>query len=71
MSQSFIASGVKTGRREMGRVYAELVQIRLERGSSEASAMLLVFFFVVVVVFFLSASLFCAVDLNSLDLRYV
>ena len=43
MSQSFIASGVKTGRREMGRVYAELVQIRLERGSSEASAMLLVF----------------------------
>ena len=52
MSQSFIASGLKTGRREMGRVYAELVQIRLERGSSEASAMLLVFFVVVVVVVF-------------------
>ena len=54
----------------MGRVYAELVQIRLERGSSEASAMLLAFF-VVVVVFFLSASLFCTVDLNALDVRYV
>ena len=48
----------------MGRVYAELVQIRLERGSSEASAMASWFFF------FFSASLFCTVDLNALDVRY-
>ena len=52
MSQSFIASGVKTGRREMGRVYAELVQIRLERGSSEASAMLLVLLLLLLLLFF-------------------
>ena len=48
----------------MGRVYAELVQIRLERGSSEASAMASWFFF-------FSASLFRTVDLNALDVRYV
>ena len=58
---------MKSGRREMGRVYAELVQIRLERGSSEASAMASWFFFF----FFFSASLFCTVDVNALDVRYV
>ena len=30
---------------KIGRIYAQLVQIRLERGSSEASAMPLVLFF--------------------------